>query len=58
MTTKISLFSWLKEKLFSTPNAKSRSKLPKAEDRYILVLSGGGTRGFYHGGILKALEEC
>jgi predicted acylesterase/phospholipase RssA len=26
--------------------------------RYVLVLSGGGTRGFYTLGVLKALEEA
>ncbi|MDR0608240.1 MAG: patatin-like phospholipase family protein [Candidatus Peribacteria bacterium] len=26
-------------------------------DRYVLVLSGGGTRGFYTLGVLKAMEE-
>jgi len=27
------------------------------EKKYILVLSGGGSKGFYALGILKALEE-
>lgn len=31
--------------------------LIKREDRFVLVLSGGGTRGFYTLGVLKALEE-
>jgi predicted acylesterase/phospholipase RssA len=29
----------------------------KNQKKYILVLSGGGSKGFYTLGILKALEE-
>jgi len=59
MIIKIPFFSWIKEKFFSphtTP--KPLFTPPKAKEQYVLVLSGGGTRGFYHGGILKAIEEC
>ncbi|MDR0651420.1 MAG: hypothetical protein LBG59_08775 [Candidatus Peribacteria bacterium] len=44
------------KRIFSTSTHAKLQKHPK-KDRYILVLSGGGTRGFYTLGILKALEE-
>lgn len=43
---------------FFIKNQKSLSLWKKKQDdRYILVISGGGMRGFYGLGILKALEE-
>jgi predicted acylesterase/phospholipase RssA len=37
-----------------TPLSQTKNIPPT---RYVLVLSGGGTRGFYTLGILKAIEE-
>ncbi|MDR2190672.1 MAG: hypothetical protein LBP53_05845 [Candidatus Peribacteria bacterium] len=42
-------------KLFS--RSSSSSHQPPKKGRFVLVLSGGGMRGFYTLGILKAIEE-
>ncbi|MDR2191173.1 MAG: hypothetical protein LBP53_08695 [Candidatus Peribacteria bacterium] len=42
-------------KLFS--RSPSSSRKPPRKGRFVLVLSGGGMRGFYTLGILKAIEE-
>jgi predicted acylesterase/phospholipase RssA len=40
------------------PKSKEIKQQAPSNDRYVLVLSGGGTRGFYTLGVLKALEEA
>lgn len=42
--------------ILTSPKQKKDTTIPL--DRYVLVLSGGGTRGFYTLGVLKALEEA
>jgi predicted acylesterase/phospholipase RssA len=43
--------------LFKQKPSPPLPKAPQKSDRYVLVLSGGGTRGFYTLGVLKAMEE-
>jgi predicted acylesterase/phospholipase RssA len=47
--------------LFPASSSRKKNSSPAEKSafstRYVLVLSGGGTRGFYTLGVLKALEE-